>query len=70
MEEATDTEFECSIVVRVSARNWQHAANQAQRVIDNNTDRWVFQITNLDSEDVRSGIQADIEDALDNAEIA
>jgi hypothetical protein len=70
MEEATDTEFECSIVVRVSARDWQHAANQAQRVIDNNTDRWVFQITNLDSEDVRSGIRADIEDALDNAEIA
>ena len=70
MDEDTDTEFECSIVVRVSARNWQHAANQAQRVIDNNTDPWVFEITNLDSKDVRAGIQAEIEDALDNAEIA
>lgn len=70
MYESADTEFECSIVVRVSARNWQHAANQAQRVIDNNTDRWVFEITNLDSMDVRDGIQAEIEDVLDNAEIA
>jgi hypothetical protein len=57
-------------VVRVSARNWQHAANQAQRVIDNNTDRWVFEITNLDSEDVRDGMQAEIEDMIDNADIA
>jgi hypothetical protein len=70
MDEDTDIEFECSIVVRVSARNWQHAANQAQRVIDNNTDPWVFEITNLDSKDMRAGIQAEIEDALDNAEIA
>jgi hypothetical protein len=70
MYENTDTEFECSIVVRVSARNWQHAANEAQRVIDSNTDRWVFQITNLDSMDVRAGIRAEIEDVLENAEIA
>jgi hypothetical protein len=70
MDENTDTEFECSIFIRVSARNWQHAANQAQRVIDNNTDRWVFEITNLDSEDVRAGMRAEIEDVLENAEIA
>jgi hypothetical protein len=70
MDKDTDTEFECSTVVRVSARNWQHAANQAQRVIDNNTERWVFEITNLDTEDVRAGIQAEIEDVLDNAGIA
>jgi hypothetical protein len=70
MEENPNTEFECSIVVRVSARDWQNAANEAQAVIDNNTDLWVFDITNLDSKDVRSGIQADIQSALDNAEIA
>ena len=70
MDKDTDTEFECSIVVRVSARDWQNAANEAQAVIDNNTDLWVFDITNLDSKDVRSGIQADIQSALDNAEIA
>jgi hypothetical protein len=70
MDENPNTEFECSIVVRVSARDWQQAANEAQQVIDNNNDLWVFEITNLDNKDVRTGIRADLQDMLENAEIA
>lgn len=46
--------YECSIALSVVAESPEEAARQAQVLIDENVEQWVFDVRDLESDDVQT----------------